>query len=52
MLNDQKDKLCNIPEVSNWTNQFQTQVMIERDNALLEPIERSNPLLQRTREPC
>ena len=38
MLNDQKDKLCNNPEVSNRTNQFQSQVMIERSNPLLEPI--------------
>ena len=38
MLNDQKDKLCNTSKVSNWTNQFQTQIMIERDNPLLEPI--------------
>ena len=30
MLNDQKDKLSNNPEVSNRTNQFQTQVVIER----------------------
>ena len=33
-LNDQVDKLCNNPEVSNRTNQFQTQVMIERGNPL------------------
>ena len=36
MLNDQKDKLCNNSKVSNRTNQFQTQIMIERDNLLLE----------------
>ena len=36
MLNDQKDKLCNDPEVSNRTNQLQTQIMIERCNPLLE----------------
>ena len=41
MLNDQKDKLCSNPEVSDRTNQFQTQVMIER----------GNPLLELTREP-
>ena len=41
MLNDQKDKLCNNSEVSNRNNQFQTQVMIERANPLLEPIERA-----------
>ena len=29
MLNDQKDKLCNSLEVSNRTNQFQTQVVTE-----------------------
>ena len=46
MLNDHKDKLRNNPEVSNRTNQFQTQVMIERGNPLLEPIERGNPLLE------
>ena len=51
MLNDQKDKLCNNPEVSNRTNQFQTQVVIKRGNPLLEPIERGNPL-ELTREPC
>ena len=34
--------MCNNPEVSNRTNQFQTQVMIER----------RNPLLELTREPC
>ena len=51
MFNDQKDELCNNPEVSNRTNQFQTQVMIERGNSLLEPIERGNPLLELTREP-
>ena len=44
MLNDQKDKLRNNPEVSNRTNQFQTVVMIEPGNLLLEPIEGSNPL--------
>ena len=50
-LNDKKDKLSNNPEVSNRTNQFQTQVVIERGNPLLERIERSNPLLEPTREP-
>ena len=49
MLNDQKDKLCNNPEVSNRTNQFQTQVVIERGNPLSEPIERSNPLFKHTK---
>ena len=52
MLNDQKDKLCNHQEVSNRTNQFQTQVVIERANPLLEPIDRGHPLLELTREPC
>ena len=42
MLNDQKDKLSNNPEISNRTNQFQTQIMM---------IERSNPLSELTREP-
>ena len=50
MLNDQKDKLCNNSKVSNQTNQFQTQIMIELGNPLLEPIERGNPLLELTRE--
>ena len=50
-LNDQKDKLCNSPEVSNRTNQFQIQVMIEQGNPLLGSIERGNPLLELTREP-
>ena len=39
MLHDQKDKLCNNSKVSNRTNQFQTQIMIEWCNPLLEPIE-------------
>ena len=30
MLNDQRDKLCNNSKVPNQTNQFQTQIMIER----------------------
>ena len=42
MLNDQKDKLCNNLEVSNRTNQFQTQVVTDR----------GNPLSELTREPC
>ena len=42
MLNDQKDKLCNNLKVSNRTNQFQIQDVIER----------SNPLLEMTRELC
>ena len=40
MLNDQK--LGNYVEVSNWTNQFQIQVVRER----------GDPLLELTREPC
>ena len=51
MLNDQKGKLCNNSKVSNRTNQFQTQIMIERGKRLLEPIEQGNPLLELTREP-
>ena len=47
MLNDQK--LSNHLEVSNGTNQFQTQVVIDRGNPLLEPIDRGNPLLELTR---
>ena len=39
MLNDRMDKLCNNSKVSNRTNQFQTRIMIERGNPLLEPIE-------------
>ena len=50
MINDQKDKLCNNPEFSNRTNQFQTQVMIERGNPLLEPIERGSALLEHTQK--
>ena len=42
MLNDQKDKLCNNLEVSNRTNQFQTQVVTDR----------GNPLSELTRESC
>ena len=38
MLNDQKDKLSNNPEVSNRTNQFQTQVVIER----VQPVDRTD----------
>ena len=41
MLNDQKDKLCN----NNRTNQFQTQVVIERGNPLLEQIDRGQPVV-------
>ena len=52
MVNDQKDKLYNNPEGSNRTNRFQTQLMIERGNPLIEPIERGNPLLEQSREPC
>ena len=48
LLNDDTEKLFNNPEVSNRTNQFQTQVMIERSNPLLEPSERGNPLLEPT----
>ena len=39
-------------KVPNQTNQFQIQIMIERGNPLLEPIDRCNPLLELTREPC
>ena len=46
MLNDQK--LGNYLEVSNRTNQFQTQIMTDRGNPLLEPIDRGNPLLEPT----
>ena len=49
MLTDQK--LDNHLEVSNRTNQFHTQIMIDRSNPLLEPIERGNPLLGLTRKP-
>ena len=34
MLNDQTDKFCNNPKVSNRTNQFQTQIMTEQGNPL------------------
>ena len=51
MLNDQKDKLFNSLEVPNRTNQFQTQIMIERGNPFLEPMERDNPLLELTQVP-
>ena len=37
---------------SQRANQFQTQVVIDRGNPLLEPIDRGNPLLELTREPC
>ena len=50
MLDDQKDKLCNHLEVSNRTNQFQTQVVIDRGNPLLEPIDRGNPFLELTQD--
>ena len=50
MLNNQKGKLGNYLEVSNRTNHFQIQVVIERGNPLLEPIEWSNPLLEPTQE--
>ena len=51
MFNDQKDKLCNKSKISNRTKQFQTQIMMERSNPLLEPIEWGNQLLKLTREP-
>ena len=51
LLNDQRDKLCNNFKVPNRTNQFQTQIVIERGNPLLEPIERENPLFELTQEP-
>ena len=41
--------MCNNSKVSNRTNQFQTQIMIERSNPWLEPIERGNPLLAHDR---
>ena len=47
-----RTRLCNNLEVSNRTNQFQTRVVIERGNPLLEPIDRGNPLLELTRELC
>ena len=50
MLNDQK--LSNHPEVSKRTNQFQTQVVIDRCNTLFEPIDRCNPLLKQTHKMC
>ena len=34
-----------IPKVSNRTNQFQTQIMTERGNPLLEPIQRGQPVV-------
>ena len=37
--------------ISNRTNQFQTQGVIERRHPLLEPIQRGNPLLELKREP-
>ena len=45
MVNDQKDKLYNNPEASNRTNRFQTQLMIERGNPLIEPIETGQPVV-------
>ena len=47
MLNNKKGKLGNYLEVSNRTNQFQIQVVIEWGNPLLEPIEQGNPLFKR-----
>ena len=34
MLNDQMDKFCSDSKIPNQTNQFQTQIMIERSNPL------------------
>ena len=34
LLNDQMDKLCSSLKVPIWTNQIQTQIMIERSNPL------------------
>ena len=45
-----EDKSCNNSKVPNQTNQLQTQIMIERSNPLLEPIEWGNPLLEPTQE--
>ena len=50
MLNDQKDKLCNNSKVPNKTNQLQTQIMIERGNPLLEPIERATRCWNRPKD--
>ena len=44
MLNDQWEKLCNNPKVTNQTCKFETQIMIERSNPLLEPIETGQPV--------
>ena len=51
LLNDQRDKLGKNFKVPNRTDQFQTQIVIERGKPLLEPIERENPLLELTQEP-
>ena len=50
MLNGQKDTLCNNPEVSNRTNQLQTQVVIERCNPLfaLKEEQEEHPVLRRS----
>ena len=43
LLDNQKEKLLDVQEVPNQANLIQTQIMIERGNPLLEPIERGNP---------
>ena len=45
MLNDQKDKLSNNPEVSNRTNQFQTQAVIERGNPVVRTDRTGQPVV-------
>ena len=45
MLNDQKDKLRNHVEVSNRANKFQTQVVIDRGNPLLETDRSGQPVV-------
>ena len=48
ILNDQREKLCNNLKVPNQTNQFQTQIMIERGNPLLEPTQGSSQVEEKT----
>ena len=50
LLNDQIDG--QVVQQFKSSHQFQTQIMKERGNSLLEPIERGNPLLELTRESC
>ena len=51
LLNNQMEKLCNNPKVANQDNQIQTQIMIERGNALfaLKEEQEKHPVRRRSK---